>query len=695
MRPKILDKLFKPIQTSKGIGPRLKIKLKYLVGENIVDYLWHIPNNIIDRSYKPKIASAESNRIVTINLTVLKHKPSRRRGLPYKITCIDETGEIDLIWFNARRQYLEEILPIGSNLTISGKIETYKKRKQIIHPQHIIKEDDKNSFQEIEPVYRLTQGLTNKVVRNYINKALEITPSLPEWHDKELIKKMNWPNFTSAIKDIHNPKNLDDLDHENTSKQRISYDELLANQLSLALISKNFEAPKGQKITDKRKLVNNLLKNLPFELTNSQKTSIKEIINDLNKTERMIRLLQGDVGSGKTIVALAGLFHCAGSSKQGVMMAPTELLARQHFEGLKDLCFKSGISINILTGKIKSKERKIILNDIANGKIDIIIGTHALFQEKVVFNDLGLVIIDEQHRFGVHQRLSLTSKSIESPPDILIMSATPIPRTLELTAFGSMQVSRLLDKPIGRKPIKTLAKPINKIDEVIKSLERLISINEKTYWVCPLIEESEKIDLAAAEDRYHQLNDIYKGKVGLVHGKMKIEDRERVMSEFKNGKKMILVATTVIEVGIDVPDATFMIIEHSERFGLSQLHQLRGRVGRSDKLSNCLLLYKSPLGENAKKRIEILRDTNDGFVIAEEDLILRGAGEILGVKQSGLPYFKIANLNIDRQLLELAKNDANFIIESNILGNTERGKNLELLLHLFNKEEALKYLEAG
>ena len=348
-----------------------------------------------------------------------------------------------------------------------------------------------------------------------------------------------------------------------------------------------------------------------------------------------------------------------------------------------------------MNGKIKQKDREKVLNDLKEGKIDIIIGTHALFQEKVIFNDLGLVIIDEQHRFGVHQRLSLTSKSKDYPPDILIMSATPIPRTLELTAFGSMQVSRLLDKPKGRKPIKTIAKPIDKIDEVIDSIERLINMNEKTYWVCPLIEESEKIDLAAAEDRFHQLNLIYKDKVGLVHGKMKIEDREKVMNDFKYGKKMILVATTVIEVGIDVPDATFMIIEHSERFGLSQLHQLRGRVGRSDKLSSCLLLYKSPLGENAKKRIETLRGTDDGFIIAEEDLILRGAGEILGVKQSGLPYFKIANLNIDRELLELAKNDANFIIDSDILGKTERGKNLEILLHLFNKEEALKYLEAG
>jgi len=695
MRPKILDKLFKPIETTKGIGPRLKIKLKYLIGENIVDYLWHLPNNIIDRSYKPTVVSAENDRIVTIDITVSKHSPSRRRGLPYKITCIDETGEVDLIWFNARKQYLEDILPVGSNATISGKIETYKNRKQIIHPQHIVKNQEVDDFQDIEPVYRLTQGLSNKVIRNYIKKAINMVPDLPEWHDKELIKRMKWPTFSKSIKDCHNPQSTQDLDHQNISKQRLSYDELLANQLSLALIAKNFDAPRGQVINDKNQLVKELLNNLSFELTNSQKVSIDEISNDLCKPDRMIRLLQGDVGSGKTIVALAGLFHVAGSLKQGAMMAPTELLARQHYESIKDLCLKSNINVSILTGKTKQKDREKVLNDLKEGKIDIIIGTHALFQEKVIFNDLGLVIIDEQHRFGVHQRLSLTSKSKDYPPDILIMSATPIPRTLELTAFGSMQVSRLLDKPKGRKPIKTIAKPIDKIDEVIDSIERLINIDEKTYWVCPLIEESEKIDLAAAEDRFHQLNLIYKDKVALVHGKMKIEDREKVMNEFKYGKKMILVATTVIEVGIDVPDATFMIIEHSERFGLSQLHQLRGRVGRSDKLSSCLLLYKSPLGENAKKRIETLRNTDDGFVIAEEDLILRGAGEILGVKQSGLPYFKIANLNIDRELLELAKNDANFIIDSDILGKTERGKNLEILLHLFNKEEALKYLEAG
>ena len=485
------------------------------------------------------------------------------------------------------------------------------------------------------------------------------------------------------------------LDHKNPAKQRLAYDELLANQLSLALLAKNFEAPAGQSIAKDNNLLDSLYKNIPFELTNSQKIAIEEISQGLEKPNRMIRLLQGDVGSGKTIVALAGLFQASGSSKQAAMMAPTELLARQHFEGIKDLCAKSNINVQILTGKTKKSERDSIIYDLSNGKIDIILGTHSLFQEKISFHNLGLVVIDEQHKFGVHQRLSLTSKNSKNPPDIIIMSATPIPRTLELTAYGSMQVSRLLEKPMGRKPIKTIAKPLSKVNEAMESLQRLIKNGEKAYWVCPLIEESEKIDLAAAEDRYTSLKYIYGDQVGLVHGRMSIDEREETMREFKYGKKNILVATTVIEVGIDVPDATFMIIEHSERFGLSQLHQLRGRVGRSDKLSSCLLLYRSPLGENAKKRIETLRQTDDGFVIAEEDLILRGAGEVLGTKQSGLPYFKIANLTIDRELLETARNDSNYIIANNLLSNSERGENLQILLHLFNKEEALKYLEAG
>ena len=695
MRPKILDELFKPIETARGIGPRLKIRLKYLIGESIVDLLWHLPNNIIDRSYNPTISKAEEDRVVTMDVTVLKHNPSKRRGLPYKVTCIDQTGEVDLVWFNGRKQYLEELLPIGQDFIISGKLEFYKNKKQIIHPQHIALSSKNINLPNIESVYSLTQGLTNKVISNHIKRAVDIVPNFNEWQDKEFFKSMKWPTFSEAIKIVHNPENENDLDHKNPAKQRLAYDELLANQLSLALLAKNFEAPAGQSIVKDNNLLDSLYKNIPFELTNSQKIAIEEISKGLEKPNRMIRLLQGDVGSGKTIVALAGLFQASGNSKQAAMMAPTELLARQHFEGIKDLCAKSNINVQILTGKTKKSERESIIYDLSNGKIDIILGTHSLFQEKISFHNLGLVIIDEQHKFGVHQRLSLTSKNSKNPPDIIIMSATPIPRTLELTAYGSMQVSRLLEKPMGRKPIKTIAKPLSKVNEAMESLQRLIKNGEKAYWVCPLIEESEKIDLAAAEDRYASLKYIYGDQVGLVHGRMPIDEREETMRDFKYGGKNILVATTVIEVGIDVPDATFIIIEHSERFGLSQLHQLRGRVGRSDKLSSCLLLYRSPLGEKAKKRIETLRQTDDGFVIAEEDLILRGAGEVLGTKQSGLPYFKIANLTIDRELLETARNDSNYIIANNLLRNSERGKNLQILLHLFNKKEALKYLEAG
>jgi ATP-dependent DNA helicase RecG len=632
---------------------------------------------------------------VTIRVTVLKHFPSRRRGLPYRVTVIDETGEIDLVWFNGRKQYLEDLLPIGGTLIVSGKLEFYKKKKQIIHPQYIVSDEKSHNLPNIEAVYGLTQGLTNKVISNHIKRAIDIVPDFPEWQDKEFFKKMKWPSFTEALKISHNPTNEIDIDHKNPARQRLAYDELLANQLSLALLAKNFEAPSGQSIKKNNALLNSLYKNIPFELTNSQKVAIDEISKGLEKPNRMIRLLQGDVGSGKTIVALTALFQTAGNSKQAALMAPTELLARQHYESIKNFCLKSNIKVEILTGKTKKLDRERIVNDLSIGEIDIILGTHALFQDKISFHNLGLVVIDEQHRFGVHQRLSLTSKNSNNPPDIIIMSATPIPRTLELTAYGSMQVSRLLEKPLGRKPIKTIAKPLDKVNEAIESLKRLMENGEKAYWVCPLIEESEKIDLAAAEDRFISLKSVYGDNVGLVHGRMSIEEREETMREFKYGNKNILVATTVIEVGIDVSDATFIVIEHSERFGLSQLHQLRGRVGRSDRPSSCLLLYRSPLGENAKKRIETLRETDDGFIIAEEDLILRGAGEVLGTKQSGLPYFKIANLTTDRELLETARNDSNYIIENGLLNNSDRGNNLKILLHLFNKEEALKYLDAG
>ncbi|MEE3295658.1 MAG: ATP-dependent DNA helicase RecG [Pseudomonadota bacterium] len=695
MRPETLYQLFRPLDTLKGIGPRLKNKLKYLIGENVIDLLWHLPSDVINRTYSPKVIDAEKDRIATFNLIVNKHLPSRRKNMPYKIHCSDETSDIDLIWFNARREYLEELLPIGKEIIVSGKIDVYKNTKQIIHPDYIFPAEQSKKLPKFEPVYRLTQGVSNKVIRRNVLEILNLIPDIQEWNDKNLLKKMNWPSFNEAIKNVHNPGDSLDISHNNMSRQRLAYDELLANQISLSLISKNFSKIQGHSIKSNKSSISQIIKQLPFELTNSQKMCVDEIIEDMTQPERMLRLLQGDVGSGKTIVAFLGLMHAVNAKKQCAFMAPTELLASQHYETLKNYCFLNNVSLKIITGKTRNVEKDEIYSQLTDGSLDIVIGTHALFQEKVVFKDLGFVVIDEQHRFGVHQRLSLTSKNQKKPPDILLMTATPIPRTLELTTYGSMSVSKIVEKPHGIQIIETAAKPIANVDKTIKSLEKIFKNNGKAYWVCPLIEESEKIDLAAAEDRYLSLKDVYGDNVLLIHGRIPSDEREKIMSEFKFGNKRILVATTVIEVGIDVPEATVMIIEHAERFGLSQLHQLRGRVGRGINKSSCLLLYQTPLGINAKKRIETLRETNDGFVIAEEDLILRGAGEILGTRQSGFHIFKIANLNTDRNLLELANKNANYIVSKGLLNSGSSAENFKLLLHLFKQDRAIKFLEAG
>ncbi|MEC9414259.1 MAG: ATP-dependent DNA helicase RecG, partial [Pseudomonadota bacterium] len=481
-----------------------------------------------------------------------------------------------------------------------------------------------------------------------------------------------------------------DLTNSNPSKERLAYDELLAHQISLYLISKEINYQKGISIKSDNLLIDEFVNNLPFKLTNSQKQCFIEISEDMEKPYRMLRLLQGDVGSGKTLVALLAILKAVNDGKQAAFMVPTEILAKQHFESFNKLINPNNHKIDILTGKTNSKQKKEIYKNIKNGSTNIIIGTHALFQEDVTFNNLGFVTIDEQHKFGVHQRLLLTSKNQILPPDVLLMTATPIPRTLELTTYGSMSVSKLTEKPKGRQIIKTAAKPLSKLKETIKSLEKTINSNNKIYWVCPLIEESEKIDLAAAEKRYESLKKIYPNNVLLLHGRMKSEEREKIMEDFKNGSVQILVATTVIEVGIDIPEATVMIIEHSERFGLSQLHQLRGRVGRGKDKSSCLLLYQTPLGKNAKKRINSLRKTNDGFIIAEEDLLLRGSGEILGTRQSGFHIFKIANLNENNDLLEIANKNAREIVDNNKLN-----ENYKLLLKLFGKDESLKLIDAG
>ncbi|MED5436852.1 MAG: ATP-dependent DNA helicase RecG, partial [Pseudomonadota bacterium] len=615
-----------------------------------------------------------------------------RRNLPYKVICYDDTGEITLIWFNSRRDYLEELLPVDREIIISGTIEEYKNSKQIIHPDHIIDSKKNSQLPEIEATYSLTQGLTNKVVRNNIQRIIHSLPKIDEWHDQMFLKERNWPSLNDALINVHNPKNNIDLTSKNPAKERLIYDELLAHQISLYLISNDMYYQKGIPTKSNVNLINKFIDSLPFKITNSQHNCINQITEDMESSNRMLRLLQGDVGSGKTLVALISILNCVNDGKQVALMVPTELLANQHYESFSELLSDQNFKINLLTGKTNKSDKEIIYKNISNGKTDIIIGTHALFQEEVNFVNLGFVAIDEQHKFGVHQRLLLTSKNEKLPPDVLLMTATPIPRTLELTTYGSMSVSKITEKPKGRQNIVTAAKPASKINETIKSLKKTIDKNNQVYWVCPLIEESEKIDLAAAEKRYESLKKYYPDNVLLVHGRMKPEEREVIMEKFRSGKKKILVSTTVIEVGIDIPEATVMIIEHSERFGLSQLHQLRGRVGRGKNQSSCLLLYQTPLGENAKKRINTLRETNDGFIIAEKDLLLRGSGEVLGTRQSGFHIFKIANLNENKDLLEIANENAKKIIENNLLLENKKYKQM---LKLFSKDESLKYLDAG
>ena len=689
MNSESLYQLFRPLDTLKGIGPKLKSRLKYLVGNYVIDLIWHLPNGFIDRSYRPNINDAEVGRVASIQCKVIKHTPSFRRNIPYRVMCEDNTGKINLVWFNSRKDYLEKLLPLNKEIIISGKIDFYKDTKQITHPEYIVSAEATDTIPNIEATYSLTQGLTNKVVRGNIERILKNMPNINEWHNSTFLEDMNWPSFNQAIFDVHNPNNEKDLTSQNLSKQRIIYDELLAHQISMQLISKELNYQKGAPIKRNEAQIKSFIGSLPYNLTNSQKKCIEEIAMDMEKPYRMLRLLQGDVGSGKTLVALVSILIAVNDKKQAALMVPTEILANQHYESFKKLLSKN-YKIDVLTGKTSQKEKEKIYRDIETGNIDIIIGTHSLFQEKVKFLDLGFVAIDEQHKFGVHQRLLLTSKNNKLPPHVLLMTATPIPRTLELTTYGSMSVSKITEKPIGRQNIKTAAKPLTKLNETIISLEKTINENKKIYWVCPLIEESEKIDLAAAEDRYKSLKKHYSDNVLLIHGKMKADEREQIMHEFKHGDTKILVSTTVIEVGIDIPEATVMIIEHAERFGLSQLHQLRGRVGRGSDQSSCLLLYQTPMGDNAKKRIETLRKTNDGFIIAEQDLLLRGSGEILGTRQSGFHIFKMANLNEDTDLLDIANKNAKEIVENNGLN-----ENIRLLLQLFSKDEALKYLDAG
>lgn len=666
MRPDILNPLFASARTLPGVGPKLIKTLARLfhlpdlagIEAKIIDLIWHLPSGVIDRGHQPEISEAPEAQAVTLLVMVEKHKPSPRhnRRIPYKVECYDDSGSITLVFFNAHAEFLKRQLPEGEQRYISGKVEWFNNQPQMVHPDHMLSAEEFAEMPMIEPIYPMTAGLSPKTYRRATEVAVSHVPELPEWQDTAWLNQKGWQPAQASIVAVHSPENEFDITAEAPARLRLAYDELLANQLALALVRRQMKRARGRSLSAPGKLREQIIGALPYSPTRSQAGVVAEILADMASSDRMLRLLQGDVGSGKTLVALLALVTAVEAGSQGALMVPTEILARQHLASLTGICAPAGITVDLLTGREKGKAREAILERLANGETDILVGTHALFQAGVDFNDLGLAVIDEQHRFGVHQRLAIQSKAA-GKTDVLVMTATPIPRTLSLTLYGDMEVSRLTEKPAGRQPVDTRVLPSDRLIDVIEGLGRVLAQGARAFWVCPLVEENDAMDWVAAEARYASLDRRFPGQVGLMHGRMKGAEKDAVMDDFVNGRISILVATTVIEVGVDVPEATIMVIENAQRFGLSQLHQLRGRVGRGSDKSSCLLLYNGPLGETASARLKIMRETEDGFLIAEEDLRLRGAGEMLGTRQSGVPEFRVADLSVHGELLAAARDD--------------------------------------
>jgi ATP-dependent DNA helicase RecG len=698
MRPPLLNPLFASLTSLPGVGPRLeKLYARLLDREapRVIDLLFHLPSGTIDRRARPKLRDVQAGQVVTVAVTIDKHRPSppHRARAPYRVYAHDETGDITLTYFNARRDYLEKLLPEGELRYVSGTAEFYDDMLQMVHPDRVVDETGFAALPLVEPIYPLTEGLTLGNVRRAVDAALARLPDLAEWQDETWISRERFPAFADALRHLHRPAKPHDIAPESLAWTRLAFDELLAGQLALALVRAHLRRQAGRGSASEGRFRARILKALPYALTHSQQRAVDDIINDLALPQRMLRLLQGDVGSGKTVVALIAAAAVIEAGRQAAFMAPTEMLARQHLKTIAPLAEAAGIRVAILTGRERGAARKEILDRLTLGDIDLLLGTHALFQEDVAFRDLALAVVDEQHRFGVHQRLALTQKG--EAVDVLVLTATPIPRTLVLTYFGDMDVSELREKPTGRQPIDTRTIPLSRLEEVEDAVGRALAAGNRAYWVCPLVEESEKTDLAAAEARFEELRNKLGSKVDLVHGRMKGADKDAAMAGFAAGETQLLVATTVIEVGVDVPKATVMVVEHAERFGLAQLHQLRGRIGRGPGHSTCLLLYKTPLGETAKARLATLRETEDGFRIAEEDLRLRGEGDLLGTRQSGLPGFRIARLEFHGKYLGAARDDAALILTRDAALATPRGQALRHLLYLFGKDEAIKLIRAG
>ncbi|GAB1478985.1 ATP-dependent DNA helicase RecG [Paracoccaceae bacterium] len=692
-RPVQLFPLFAELETLEGVGAKTARAFAALGVERPKDLLFLLPHSAVDRSRKASVREVVPPCTVTVEVEVGLHQPPRTKGRPYRIFVRDQSLEFQLVFFHARADYLQKLLPTGQRRLVSGRVEIFDGIAQMVHPDHVLRPEEAAELPAFEPVYPLTAGITQKLVAKAVAGALQRTPMLPEWIDGPLLAREGWPDWNSALREMHAPKAAADLAFTAPARQRLAYDEMFAHQLTLALARATLRRAKGQVTRGTGELQAKVLKSLPYAPTGAQTRALAEIAQDMENPLRMNRLLQGDVGAGKTLVAFLALLIAVEAGGQGVMMAPTEILARQHHEGLAPLAAAAGVRLDLLTGRDKGNERSAKLAALADGRLQILVGTHAVFQKDVAFHDLRLAVVDEQHRFGVAQRMELGAKGAAA--DVLVMTATPIPRSLALASYGDMDVSVLDEKPSGRKPIRTALISDARVDEVVGHLTRAVTEGRQAYWVCPLVEESELVDYASAEERFSSLPAVLGDVVGLAHGHMPPAEKDAAMARFVAGQTKVLVATTVIEVGVNVPNASIMVIERAEIFGLAQLHQLRGRVGRGTTDSTCLLLYQAPLSETAERRLKVIRDSEDGFRIAEEDLAIRGAGDLIGTAQSGLPRFRVADLERQAGLMAVAQTDARRLLADDPDLTGPRGKAVRMLLWLLDQDRAIRLISVG
>ncbi len=693
-RPEPLFPLFAGLETLDGVGPKTATAFTALNVERPKDLLFLLPHSGIDRARKNSVRDVVPPTTITVEVTVGGHFPPRTKGRPYRVMVRDAAFEFQLVFFHARADYLTKLLPTGQRRLVSGRVEIFDGIAQMVHPDHVLRLEEASELPLFEPVYPLVAGITQKAVQRAALSAMARAPNLAEWIDGPLKAREGWPDWLDAVKTAHAPTTNADIAATAPARQRLAYDELFAHQLTLSLARASLRRGKGVASIGTGTLQTRILQSLPYAPTAAQTRAIAEIAADMAAPLRMNRLLQGDVGSGKTLVAFMALLIAVESGGQGVMMAPTEILARQHYESLGPLAHAAGVTLVLLTGRDKGADRAAKLSALASGSTQILVGTHAVFQKDVVFLDLRLAVVDEQHRFGVAQRMELGAKG--DAADVLVMTATPIPRSLALATHGDMDVSVLDEKPSGRLPVKTALISTERMDEVVAHLARAVADGRQSYWVCPLVEDSEVLDYASAEARFQHLRAaLGDGVVGLVHGQMPPSEKDAAMARFIAGDTKVLVATTVIEVGVNVPNASIMVIERAEIFGLSQLHQLRGRVGRGAAQSTCLLLYQAPLSEAGTRRLSVLRDTEDGFRIAEEDLAMRGAGDLIGTAQSGLPRFRVADLERQGALMAVAQSDARKLLAGDPDLNSPRGKAARMLLWLLDQDRAIRLISVG